>query len=109
MLTFTEAQNQYIGLFGQAAGYHHRRNFFSDFVQCGEVAIHNRFCPDEGLKQQYMTIIKGYGREDVEHLAHLLVLVRIVLVAEPCNFLGMAFMNLVNIVGRFLRPGVWQP
>jgi hypothetical protein len=33
MLTFTEAQNQFTGLFGQSARYHHRCKVFSDFVQ----------------------------------------------------------------------------
>lgn len=32
MLTFTEAQNQFISLFGQTARYHHRYKVFSDFV-----------------------------------------------------------------------------
>lgn len=41
-----------------------------------------------------MTIIKGYEREDVERLAHLLALVRIALAAEPCDFLAMSFMKL---------------
>ena len=58
MLTFTEVQNQFISLFGQTARYHHRYKVFSDFVQCGAIAVHNRFCPDEELEQQYMTIIK---------------------------------------------------
>ncbi|MEL5407884.1 hypothetical protein [Serratia nevei] len=94
MLTFTEAQNQFIGLFGQTARYHHRYKVFSDFVQCGAIAIHNRFCPDDALEKQYMSLIKGYEREDVERLAHLLALVRIALAAKPCDFLGMAFMSL---------------
>ncbi|MEN4169442.1 SAM-dependent DNA methyltransferase [Serratia marcescens] len=94
MLTFTEAQNQFISLFGQTARYHHRYKVFSDFVQCGAIAIHNRFCPDDALEKQYMSLIKGYEREDVERLAHLLALVRIALAAKPCDFLGMAFMNL---------------
>lgn len=94
MLTFTEVQNQFISLFGQTARYHHRYKVFSDFVQCGAIAVHNRFCPDEELEQQYMTIIKGYEREDVERLAHLLALVRIALAAEPCDFLAMSFMKL---------------
>lgn len=38
-----------------------------------------------------MTIIESYESEDVEHLAHLLALVRIALVAKPCDFLGMVF------------------
>jgi len=52
MLTFTEAQTQFIGLFGQTARYHHRYKVFSDFVQCGAIAIHNRFCPDDALEKQ---------------------------------------------------------
>ncbi|AQT64841.1 hypothetical protein B0W01_13965 [Serratia marcescens] len=94
MLTFTEAQNQFISLFGQTARYHHRYKVFSDFVQCGAIAIHNRFCPDDALEKQYISLIKGYEREDVERLAHLLALVRVALAAKPCDFLGMAFMSL---------------
>lgn len=94
MLTFTEAQKQFIGLFGQTARYHHRYKVFSDFVQCGAIAMHNRFCPDEELEKQYLAIIKGYEREDVERLAHLLALVRIALNAQACDFLGMTFMQL---------------
>jgi len=94
MLTFTEAQKQFIGLFGQTARYHHRYKVFSDFVQCGAIAMHNRFCPDEGLEKQYLNIIKGYKRADVERLAHLLALVRIALNAQACDFLGMMFMQL---------------
>lgn len=94
MLTFSEAQKQFIGLFGQTARYHHRYKVFSDFVQCGAIAMHNRFCPDERLEKQYLTIIKGYEREDVERLAHLLALVRIALNAQACDFLGMTFMQL---------------
>ncbi len=94
MLTFTEAQNQFIDLFGQTARYHHRYKVFSDFVQCGAIAMHNRFCPDEGLEKQYMAIIKGYEREDVKRLARLLALVQIALNAQPCDFLGMSFMQL---------------
>jgi len=94
MLTFTEAQKQFIGLFGQTARYHHRYKVFSDFVQCGAIAMHNRFCPDEGLEKQYLNIINGYEREDVERLAHLLGLVRIALNAQACDFLGMTFMQL---------------
>lgn len=86
MLTFTEAQNQFISLFGQTARYHHRYKVFSDFVQCGAIAMHNRFCPDEELEKQYMTFIKGYEREDAERLAHLLALVRIALTDKPCDF-----------------------
>ncbi|HGM6876440.1 TPA: N-6 DNA methylase [Serratia marcescens] len=71
-----------------------RFSFLLRFVQYGAIAVHNRFCPDKELEQQYMTIIKGYVREDVERLAHLLALVRIALAAKPCDFLGMAFMNL---------------
>lgn len=94
MLTFSEAQKQFIGLFGQTARYHHRYKVFSDFVQCGAIAMHNRFCPDEGLEKQYLNIIKGYEREDVERLAYLLALVRIALNAQACDFLGMTFMQL---------------
>ena len=94
MLTFTEAQKQFIDLFGQTARYHHRYKVFSDFVQCGAIAMHNRFCPDEGLEKQYLNIIKGYEREDIERLAHLLALVRIALNAQACDFLGMTFMQL---------------
>ncbi|OHY45172.1 N-6 DNA methylase [Enterobacter roggenkampii] len=94
MLTFTEAQKQFIDLFGQTARYHHRYKVFSDFVQCGAIAMHNRFCPDEELEKQYLAIIKGYEREDVERLAHLLALVRIALNAQACDFLGMTFMQL---------------
>ncbi|MGS3274239.1 hypothetical protein ACB284_18280 [Serratia marcescens] len=56
--------------------------------------MHNRFCPDEELEKQYLAIIKGYEREDVERLAHLLALVRIALNAQACDFLGMTFMQL---------------
>ncbi|BEN36913.1 hypothetical protein V1234_01675 [Serratia marcescens] len=88
MLTFTEAQNQFIGLFGQTARYQHRYKVISGFVQCSAIAIHNRFFPDDVLEKQYMWLIKGYEREDVERLAHLLALVQIALAAKPCDFLA---------------------
>lgn len=79
MLTFAEAQKQFIGLFGQTARYHHRYKVFTDFVQCGAIAIHNRFYPEEELGKQYQTIIKGYEREEVDRLAQLLTPLQIAL------------------------------
>lgn len=100
-------QRAFIKLFESTARYHHRHRVFEDFVRCAVAAIHNKICHSETLEAEYMSIIKGYEREDLLNMAHLLSHVTMGLAEKPCDFLGSVFMQLElgdKYRGQFFTP-----
>ena len=100
-------QKAFIKLFESTARYHHRHKVFEDFVSCAVAAIHNKICHSEALEAEYMTIIKGYEREDQLNMAHLLSHVTMGLAEKACDFLGSVFMQLElgdKYRGQFFTP-----
>ncbi len=93
----------FMALFNETARYRHRYRVFGDFVQCAAISLHNAFCPDSELEQQYLQIIKHYEPEEVTRLSQLLVHVMRVLEHEPHDFLGGIFMEM-NLGNKHLKP-----
>nr|WP_159465730.1 N-6 DNA methylase [Scandinavium goeteborgense] len=107
MSTTTDHQKAFITLFESTARYHHRHKVFEDFVSCAVAAIHNKICHSDTLEAEYMRIIKGYEREDLLNMAHLLSHVTLGLAEKPCDFLGSVFMQLElgdKYRGQFFTP-----
>lgn len=106
-MTTTDHRRAFIRLFESTARYHHRHKVFEDFVRCAVAAIHNKICHSDELEAEYMTIIKGYKREDLLNMAHLLSHVTLGLAEKPCDFLGSVFMELElgdKYRGQFFTP-----
>ncbi|MGL4859117.1 MAG: N-6 DNA methylase [Enterobacteriaceae bacterium] len=94
MQSIVDQKKAFIALFQATARYHHRYRVFSDFVQCAAIAIQNRLSFDTKAEQQYLNIIKGYEKEDVNRLSHLLSHVALGLELGHQDFLGSVFMEL---------------
>ncbi|WP_338090087.1 N-6 DNA methylase [Photorhabdus heterorhabditis] len=86
----------------ETARYPHRYRVFGDFVPCAAISLHNAFCTDSELEQQYLQIIKHHEPEDVTWLSQLLVHVIKVLERESHDFLGGIFMEM-NLGSKHLK------
>jgi len=102
----TEKQ-QFIKIFNRIASHKHRYLIFSDFITMSAIALHNAVNKSESLEQEYLKIVGGYERPDIDRFCQLLACTINLLEDEPRDILGVLCMELElgnEVAGQFFTP-----
>jgi type I restriction-modification system DNA methylase subunit len=89
--TFEEVRKEFLSLFGQIARYKHRYDVFRDFVTMSAITLRNAMVMNQTLEDEYLSIIKGYEKDDQQQFPKLLALLVDMLEFEPSDVLGNLF------------------
>lgn len=106
-LSTADPVKEFLKLFDVTARYKHRLELFRDFVTLSAIAIHNGVRFNPSLEEEYLRIIKGYTREDVENITRLMAYLVQALEPEPGDVLGRLYMSLEfgsSHQGQFFTP-----
>ncbi len=101
------SEQDFINLFNQIARHKHRFDVFRDFVTLSAISLHNAICKNEQLESEYLSIINGYAREDIDRFPQLLGILIELLDPEPKDVLGGLYMDLglsSHQGGQFFSP-----
>ncbi len=88
------SEQDFINLFNQIARHKHRFDVFRDFVTLSAISLHNAIYKNEQLESEYLSIINGYTREDIDRFPQLLGILIKLLDPEPKDVLGGLYMDL---------------
>lgn len=106
-------RGEFVRAFNGIARHRHRYEVFRDFVTMAALSVQNSmrdFMPAgrfQALENEYLDIVKRYGKEEANEFARLLARLVVLLDAEPYDVLGQLYMelNLGNEhTGQFFTP-----
>jgi len=100
-------KQQFIKIFNSIASHKHRYLIFSDFITMSAIALHNAVNKSESLEQEYLKIVGGYERPDIDRFCQLLACTINLLEDEPRDILGVLCMELElgnEVAGQFFTP-----
>jgi type I restriction-modification system DNA methylase subunit len=86
-------RREFLRLFSNIAPYHHRQKVFSDSIFMMAVSISNRFDYCQKMEDEYLSLIKGYEKDDLNMIAKLYAVLVSALENCPSDFLGEVFME----------------
>lgn len=104
---YEHQEKAFLDLFSTLAPHKHRYEVFKDFVTMSAISLHNGIRKDQGKENEYLALINGYERKDIDLFPKLLALLVQMLEHEPRDVLG-SVMGALNLLsedkGQFFTP-----
>lgn len=102
-----EYKEQFLKCFNGFGGKYRRDQVFSDFIIMASASLHNAVAYNDELEDEYMQVVKKYGRDELQRFSEMLSIVVMGLDCWICDFLGDLYMSLElgnSRAGQFFTP-----